>query len=72
MNKPKRIKVYAEARLLACCWKDGKNEVALFSALKPGSKRAVMPALIYHNLMQEDQKIASQFLKAIIDTSVRD
>ena len=72
MAKPKRGNVYQEARVLADLWNEEQRKVVITEALKPGPKRALMPALIYHNLMQQNQKVASRFLMDVVDATVRD
>lgn len=83
MGKPKRIKVYAEASGIADLWKlsytrkqqaekDFCKRDAISTSLKPGPKKAVMPALVFHHLTKEDAKMASDYLKAIVDATVRD
>lgn len=73
MALPKRRKVYSEARSLADAWKRGEKATVVAQATRSGPSRCILPALIYHHLLEMvSPKESSLFLKAIVDATVRD
>jgi len=72
MAKPKRANVYKEAWELAESWLNGNKSHVVERVTRAGSMRQVLPALVYKKIQNIEDKAADQFLKMVIDVSVRD
>lgn len=73
MAKPKRLKVYNEAQVLAKSWLNGNKFEVIGAVTRPGPTRTILPALVYYYLVQDcSNTVSSAFIKAVVDATVRD
>ena len=72
MGKPKRINVFLEVEELAESWINGNKSYVVERSVRAGSYRQLLPALVFRALSKVDAKVASNYLKAIMDVSCRD